>query len=177
MYLKHSELKLKTKRCSKCGVTKTTNNFHGSKVNKDKLSSWCKTCGNEQARKWQQDNKDVYNAIKREQYNSNPQMKIAMYGRNQINCIINKKRKHNKFLVECGAGSREKLMNHLISTIPDGYTLADYGTRVFYGKLCVDHIVPCSKFDLTKRAEYLKCFNYKNLQLITKEANAIKYNN
>jgi len=33
-----------------------------------------------------------------------------------------------------------------------------------YGKWHVDHIKRCADFDLSKKSEQLKCFNYKNLQ-------------
>ncbi len=33
-----------------------------------------------------------------------------------------------------------------------------------YGKWHIDHIKPCSKFDLTKEEEQRKCFHYTNLQ-------------
>ena len=33
-----------------------------------------------------------------------------------------------------------------------------------YGLWHIDHIKPCAKFDLNKKSEQLKCFNYKNLQ-------------
>ena len=32
-----------------------------------------------------------------------------------------------------------------------------------YGTWHLDHIKPCSSFDLSIREEQLKCFNYKNL--------------
>lgn len=48
-----------------------------------------------------------------------------------------------------------------------------------YGKYWhIDHIIPCSKFNLTKREEQLKCFNYKNLQplfAITQIIDGIEY--
>jgi hypothetical protein len=28
----------------------------------------------------------------------------------------------------------------------------------------IDHIRPCASFDLSKKSEQLKCFNYSNLQ-------------
>jgi hypothetical protein len=32
------------------------------------------------------------------------------------------------------------------------------------GKIHIDHIIPCAKFDLTKEEEQRKCFHYTNLQ-------------
>ena len=38
----------------------------------------------------------------------------------------------------------------------------------------LDHIKPCSSFDLSKKSEQLKCFNYINLQPLTKFENRKK---
>lgn len=40
----------------------------------------------------------------------------------------------------------------------------------------IDHILPCSSFDLTKKSNQNKCFCYKNLQPLTKEENLKKSN-
>jgi len=163
-----------TKKCIKCGYEKELNEYHKLSQNKDKHSNKCKVCTNEYSRKWQLDNKERWNKYKREQWKNNAQFRAAHHGRTCISHIIRDINARYKFLVDCGAGSREAFMAHLISTIPDGYTIDDYGTQRFHNKLCVDHIVPCSSFDLTNREEYKTCFNYKNLRLITKEDNAIK---
>ncbi len=50
-----------------------------------------------------------------------------------------------------------------------------------YGKVWeIDHIVPCSKFDLTKLEEQQKCFHYKNTQplfITTEIAESFGYKN
>jgi hypothetical protein len=43
-------------------------------------------------------------------------------------------------------------------------------------QLAVDHIWPCSMYDFSKPEEQFKCFNYRNLQLITKHENSVKHN-
>ena len=160
----------KSKLCKICALVKPISEYY------TKTASYCKVCSNEKAKEWQKANKDKYNAQKRLKYKTDEQFRIAHYNRCVIRDIINNKSKHYRFLVECGAGSRREFMEHLMSTIPEGYTIDDYGTNKYEGKLCVDHIVPCSKFDLTDRDQYLECFNYKNLRLITKKHNAKKYN-
>ena len=43
-----------------------------------------------------------------------------------------------------------------------------------HGKWHIDHIQPCSSFDLTKREEQLMCFHYSNLQPLWAEDNLAK---
>ena len=38
----------------------------------------------------------------------------------------------------------------------------------------IDHIKPCSKFDLSDPDQQKKCFNYKNLQPLWKMENVLK---
>lgn len=38
----------------------------------------------------------------------------------------------------------------------------------------IDHIIPCYKFDLTKKSEQLKCFHYTNLQPLWENENCAK---
>lgn len=159
-----------TKICRKCNTEKSIAEFYPKKDNKDKLSSYCKSCISDYSKVWQKEHKDHMNEYKRNQM-KDPQYKVAHRGRVAIRKILRNLKPGYKFLVECGAGSKDKLLNHLISTIPEGYSFSDYGT-----KLSIDHIIPCSKFDLTIHSEYLKCFNYKNLRLVTNEYNRKKYN-
>ena len=43
-----------------------------------------------------------------------------------------------------------------------------------YGEWHIDHIKPCSKFNLTDEEEQKKCFNYKNLQPLWASENTSK---
>ena len=38
---------MKTKKCTKCGIKKSLNNFSKNKSKKDGLDSWCKDCDKE----------------------------------------------------------------------------------------------------------------------------------
>ena len=64
--------------------------------------------------------------------------------------------------------SIEKLWKHLEKSFKPGMT------RENHGKWHIDHIKPCSSFDLTKPEEQAKCFHYTNLQPLWASENLAK---
>lgn len=54
--------------------------------------------------------------------------------------------------------SYETVKQHIESLFTDGMGWHNYG------EWHIDHIIPCSSFDLTKEDQQKECFNYKNLQ-------------
>ena len=54
--------------------------------------------------------------------------------------------------------NQERLQIHLESLFQPGMTWENYG------EWQVDHIKPCSSFDLTKDSDLLECFHYRNTQ-------------
>jgi hypothetical protein len=64
---------------------------------------------------------------------------------------------HTIKLIGC---SVEVLKFHLEKQFKEGMSWENYG---YYG-WHVDHIKPCNSFNLHKKSEQFKCFNYKNLQ-------------
>lgn len=156
------------KTCKKCNVEKDESEFYYC-PSINKLYNYCKDCTKEISKEWNINNKDKNNASKRA-LRKIPQHKIANRGRVQIRKIIRDLTPGYKFLNQCGAHSRTVFMEHLESTVPEGYNLdRDYGSI-----LCVDHYIPCSAFDLTKQDEYERCFNYKNLRIVTISENLSK---
>lgn len=61
------------------------------------------------------------------------------------------------------------LKRYLESKFQEGMTWDNYGTGWH-----IDHIIPCAAFDLTRKDEQLRCFNYHNLQPLWSEENLIK---
>ena len=70
-------------------------------------------------------------------------------------------------LVGC---SMAKLRRHMAAQFSDGMTWANMG------EWHIDHIVPCSAFDLSKPENQQRCFNYKNLRPMWGSANIRKGN-
>ena len=75
------------------------------------------------------------------------------------------KNKTTKELVGC---SIEQLKSHLEKKFTKGMSFANYG------KWHIDHIRPCSKFNLSKLSQQKKCFNWKNLQPLWAKDNRSK---
>ena len=100
-----------------------------------------------------------------------PSFKIAKNIRRRILLALKGKYKSAPSLKLTGAPSWEFVWNHLKSTFKEGMTKENHGT-VWH----IDHIIPCSSFDLTKPEEQMKCFNYTNLQALFVFENLSKSN-
>jgi len=46
-----------------------------------------------------------------------------------------------------------------------------------YGKWHIDHILPCSSFDMSKESEQRKCFHYTNQRPLWKKENLSRARN
>lgn len=64
------------------------------------------------------------------------------------------------------------LKKHLEIKFADGMKWENYGKNGWE----IDHIIPCSSFDLTNNDEQRICFNYNNLQPLWKLDNILKSN-
>jgi hypothetical protein len=221
------------KICSKCGNEKSLNDFYNYKNSFDGKKSACKTCTNEDNKKWYLENKEAYdkwrneyklinkekqnNKIKKwrednlerkkfteKRWRDNNIEKISIRHRNWYiknrekklnqNSENNKKRmksdpiyratkyirsrisgllRGNKSasglkLLDC---SLENYKIYLEKQFRDGMSWENYGT-VWH----IDHIKPCSMFDLSLAEEQKKCFHYTNTQPLLATENLKKYN-
>ena len=68
-------------------------------------------------------------------------------------------------LVGCGIDALKK---HIELKFQDGMSWDNYG------KWHIDHVRPCSSFDLSKPEEQSKCFHYSNIQPLWAEENLRK---
>ena len=82
--------------------------------------------------------------------------------------IVLKKNIKSKTTMKLVGCSIEKLKQRLESQFKLGMSWDNYG------KWHIDHIRPCASFDLTKKSEQHKCFNWKNLQPLWAEENLSK---
>jgi hypothetical protein len=179
------------KTCSKCKVTKPKQEFYKAKRHSLGLSSWCKSCvlvynrvnkkrKNLRLKIWRDKNREhvrkqdgvyrkalSYKAKKRltgklwqkRTRKINPTFRIAQNMRSRVRLGLfssnGKKASKTTKLLGC---SFSFLKKYLESKFKKGMSWSNYG------EWHIDHIIPLSKFDLTKKTAQYKAFNYKNLQ-------------
>jgi len=182
-------MKKQTKQCTKCKTVKSVDMFtlRTSASGKKSFNSWCKPCNSEHSLIWQRANKKAtaelhrkYELTHREhlnkyrqEYQKIPQNRLRHNHLVELRNVLIGERSGTNFVKKLGLRTVARLRKHIESTIPEGYTWADYGgTRI--DSLQIDHIIPISAFNLTYASHRKKCFHYTNLRLITREENQRK---
>jgi hypothetical protein len=100
-----------------------------------------------------------------------PQFKLKLYLRNRVREVLKEQKTiKSQSTFELIGCSPKQLRNHIQKLFKRNMNWNNYG------KWHVDHIVPCSKFDLTDVKQQRICFNYKNLQPLWARENIIKSN-
>jgi len=181
------------KKCSKCGETKNYNcfssrgpaskGFYGQckdcrrKYAKEKMGAWFK--GYREKRKdwysnyyksYREENKDYYKLKKAEWkkgQQNNTEYQLTERMRKRIWKVMNGtgKSKATAELIGC---SPVFLKNYIEGQFKEGMTWENYG------EWHIDHIRPCSSFDLEDSKQQKECFNYTNLQPLWAEENLKK---
>jgi hypothetical protein len=177
------------KICQTCKIEKFFTEFHKHKSEKHGLQRVCIICQKEYVLKnkekvygkrkiWTQNNKE-----KSKKYKSKWRLKNPNYHKNWLDSDIKNKITHNlrcrinvalkrktksKKTIELIGTSIENLWIHLEKSFKPGMT------RENYGKWHIDHIRPCSSFDLSKPEEQSICFHYSNLMPLWAEENLKK---
>ena len=93
----------------------------------------------------------------RNRYHNDPAFRLLLNLRTRLGKVLKGATKHDSTVNLVGC-TIEQLKSHLERQFTDGMTWENKGEWE------VDHIRPCASFDLTKKEEQFKCFNYKNLQ-------------
>lgn len=178
--------------CRKCSIELTDEN----KIKKHNL---CKTCNKIICKEYKQKNKKVisdynkkyksehkeeiskynqkYNISNRksiqkrhteylrEKRKSDPNYKISVTCRNRIKKLVKGEHKTST-LIDC---TTDFLIEWLISNFTKNMTLKNHGEYWH-----IDHVIPCSSFDLTKEDDLKKCFHWSNLQPLKATENLSK---
>lgn len=118
------------------------------------------------SRRWYQKNKRS-----RQDYSKRPIVKIAKTLRGRIREYLGvKNSRSGRFGTLLGCTS-EELRQHLQGQFEPWMTWENYGKRWH-----VDHIIPCSRFDLMNPEHQKICFHYRNLQPLSVRENLAKHN-
>ena len=163
-----------SKICTVCKMSKTIDNFHLSK-NKGTIRAMCKSCSSLKRKEYYRNNKEAVieqtsNYIV-EKMKRDPIFKLERRIRTRIYHAFKaqSKKKENRTwkYIGCTSAIFQKWIAYQLY---DGMTLENYG-KIWH----IDHVIPCSKFDLSKQEEVDKCFNWKNLRPLLATKNREKY--
>ena len=126
---------------------------------------------NKSKEKYQFANFEKIKESKKRYRNSNLNNKIACALRSRMNLAIKSSQKAGSAVRDLGC-SIEDLRTHLEYKFQKGMTWENRGKYGWH----IDHIVPLSKFDLSKKEEFLKACHYTNLQPLWAKDNLKKHN-
>jgi hypothetical protein len=115
----------------------------------------------ERSKKWKAENKDrireYNNNYAYQRRRNDPNFKLRSNLRSRMNIALRNTVKSNTTMKLVGC-STEFLKGHLEAKFTKGMNWENYG------EWHVDHIIPCSYYDLTKPENQRECFHYTNLQ-------------
>ncbi len=150
-YLNNKDKKKQYQLVNKDSIKVTHKNYE--RVNKKKIKLNQKI--------WHFNNKEYLNEYQRNRYIYNLNYKISVLLRSRFYKFI-KDNKNNNVIILLGC-TLNFLKQYLESQFKPEMTWSNHG--IIWE---IDHIIPCSKFDLTKEEEQQKCFHYTNLQPLFK---------
>lgn len=176
--------KMNTITCTRCGDVKpaTTEFFHVKKDNKYGLRLLCKPCKKEIDREryeqnrekmrmmnkeWVAQNRDRIRDYNNKRYHEDPNVRMTKILRRRIHSALQDtqacKSSSSMDLLGC---TIEECRKHLEGQFQEGMTWDNYGNPNGDHTECwhIDHIRPCSSFDLTDSEQQKECFHYTNLQ-------------
>lgn len=168
------------KICIRCKINKEISNFNITSLTLDKYFPYCKECTPKKTWTKEKQKESEKKYIKknidkvREKWKKQGE-KINRRVRDSLNHRISEalktqnltKRNKTFNYVGCSRDELKKWFEHIFE---DGMSWDNYG------KWHIDHIVPCSSFDLSNEDEILKCFSWKNLRPCWSIENIIKGN-
>lgn len=165
------------KECNKCGVHKSISEFSIKKSN-DKYNGICKKCVKKRHLEYQKKySKEIKNYQKtyQKEYRKNPQVKMKKILRNRIrNVVLGMPGKTALENLGCSVEYLVKRFESMFYPNPETkemMTWENYGRHGWH----VDHIIPLSAFDLTRKDHVLYACHYTNLQPLWAKDNLQKH--
>ena len=167
--IKLKYIETNSKLCKKCKKIKTIDNFHRDKTHIDGFRSHCKSC----VKEYTNINRKIISKQETEKIKLDSNFKIIKLLRNRIKQSIkrNSKSLHTKELIGCTINTLKEHLQQ--TTIQNGHK--DFNINNYSGKeYHIDHIIPCSVFNLSCSYHQKLCFHYNNLQILDAKTNMIK---
>lgn len=185
--IKHSFVDgVEGKNCSMCKKWKPLSDFANLRKSADGLSYRCKSCLREKIRKYRDDYSDeIEERRKTKEYRKEYRRKKREYQRKKRSTDINYRLRGNlrsrvrqaiKNNVKSGhtldllGCTIRELKQYLEVRFQEGMTWDNWGMDGWH----IDHIIPCTAFDLSVPGQQRKCFHYTNLQPLWAEDNKAK---
>jgi hypothetical protein len=167
-----------SKMCSICNENKDISNFYKSYRHKDGYFKWCNVCHEIKVK-----NKGNNKKIKRtpeymREYNINKMYKIEQLLKFQLRRNLRTYLRKN---IKCSKENKtQEYLGCTIEFLKKWFEFnfdsnMNWDNRGTYWH--IDHIKPCSSFDLTNQEEIYKCYNWTNLRPLEKIENIMKSNN
>jgi len=157
--------------CSKCRTDLTLDNFYSSKNRYKKVHSYCKSCSKILRDSLKNNKKEYDKEYRKYKYKTDINYKIRRVLRKRFGETVKKEYRKGKIVDLLGC-SVEEFKKYLETKFKEGMSWNNYGLRGWH----IDHIIPCSKFDLIKEEEQKKCFHFSNLQPLWWNENLSKGN-
>lgn len=143
------------------------NEYHRKYYNTEEWKEFQKNYYQENKDKWAIDTpeKKAKKALRNSLYlkkrmNEDPIFRVQKRLRTRIKNAIRGKGCKSKKTVDLLGCSLIEAVDHIKSLLNGEMTWE----AVVDGRIHIDHVVPCSSFDLSKEEEQRRCFHYKNLQ-------------
>jgi len=159
--------------CKHCDTVKSLDEFYADTLSKFGKKTKCRKCYKD----YRVDNKHKIRkyktAYRRNRLRTDSNYRLCSNLRCRLNKALAGKNKSASTLTLLGC-SIEELKQHLQQTaIKNGYK--DFDIESYSGlEYHVDHIKPCSSFNLEDPEEQRQCFNWSNLQILTAHDNLKK---
>lgn len=167
---KNSEMKkcYDTIKCKKCEEVKTCSDYY---YENGYYRKTCKLCMIKYKTAYAKDNRNKINMNRRKKFQTNPQLKIIRAFGSRIYHILKNKTKSSQSIETYLDCTFQQFLDWMQFQFQDGMTFENYGSEWH-----VDHVNPCSSFDLTDVDQLKICMKWTNLRPCWKIENLKKSN-
>jgi len=158
-------------RCKDC-TNKYAKEYREQNQNilKSKQQEWYNTNGKNWKKEYDNINKEHANTRDREKYKNDSQYRMKKILRTRFNKTVTGKKIYSSSLMYLGV-SLEYFHKWIEYQFDENMSWTNQGTY-----WDIDHVLPCSNFNLEQDEDIKKCFNWKNLRPCEKKENYRKNN-